>query len=140
VINDCLYVKHNKPDAEISHRLQTRWLTCNLRETGIGEKSAAYTVNKGDEMRLCIRNEGKLENINTSMFVVLHELAHMMSVSYGHNQEFKDNFNFIVHLASGLGIYYPEDFYGKPVSYCGTEINTTPCGDGACVYTSIPYI
>lgn len=134
-------VNYNLPNNIIATRLKTRWGTCKFRETASHETTAAYTVNKGDEMRLCVRNEGnKLENMNTSMFVVLHELGHLMSVSYGHNEEFRDNFSYIVHLASGLGFYKPEDFENSPVSYCGTEINTTPCMSGTCEYTSIPMI
>lgn len=128
------------PDKEISERLAVRWRRCELKETSINESSAAYTINKGDEMRLCVRNDNRVENLNTSMFVVLHELGHMMSVTYGHNDEFKRNFSYIVHLASALGIYRPEDFQNAPVNYCGTVINTTPCMSGTCEYTSIPVV
>ena len=133
-------VDHNMPDKTIAHRLQKRWKSCILKETASHEKSAAYTVNKGDEMRLCVRTGGRLENMNTSMFVVLHELGHLMSNSYGHNQEFRDNFSYIVHLASNLGVYKPEDFGNEPVKYCGNvvTINTTPCDGGICDYTSVP--
>ena len=130
-------VTNNLPDEVIATRLKTRWSDCKFRETADHEKSAAYTINKGDEMRLCVNG---LENMNTSMFVVLHELGHIMSVSYGHNNEFRQNFSYIVHLASGLGIYKPEDFENRPVEYCGTEINTSPCMSGTCEYTSIPMV
>lgn len=140
ILVDYMY-DNNLPDKTIAHRLSSRWKNCNFRETASNEKSAAYTINKGDEMRLCIRDQGNdIENHNTSMFVVLHELGHMMSVTYGHNEEFKTNFSYIVHLASALGLYHPEDFENKPVDYCGTVINTTPCMGGTCQYTSIPLV
>jgi len=132
--------ENNLPDPEIAKRLKKRWSGINFRETSQNESSAAYTVNKGDEMRLCVKNKGKMEEINTSMFVVLHELGHVMSISYGHNEEFRNNFSYIVHLASALGFYKPENFDNEPVEYCGTEINTTPCMSGMCEYTSIPMI
>lgn len=127
-----------KPTPEIAARLKKRWNNCTLRETSSKESSVAYTVNKGEEMRICVKSGTKMENMNTTMFVVLHELGHLMSVSYGHNEEFRENFSFIVHLASSLGLYRPEDFYNKPVNYCGTLINTTPCGGGTCAFTSAP--
>jgi hypothetical protein len=127
-------VRNNLPDNETAIRLMDRWKDCKFRETSSTETTAAYTVNKGDEMRLCVRTKDGLENMNTSMFVVLHELGHLMSVSYGHNEEFRNNFSYIVHLASSLGIYKPEDFGNSPTSYCGTEINTTPCMSGTCEY------
>lgn len=135
-------VKNNLPDEIISKRLKDRWGGCKFRETASHETTAAYTINKGSEMRLCVRDSetNDLENVNTSMFVVLHELGHVMSVSYGHNEEFRNNFSYIVHLASALGYYKPEDFENRPVNYCGTEINTTPCMSGTCEYTSIPLV
>lgn len=133
------YMNKNKlPDADTASRLYNRWLVCELKETNSSEKSAAYTLNKSSEIRLCIRDEhGGFEDINTSMFVILHELAHVMSISYGHGEEFKNNFSYITHLASGLGIYKPEDFKNEPKTYCGVAINTTPCDSGSCTYKSI---
>lgn len=120
------------PDKEISERLYKRWKKCILRETSNNETAVAYTLNKGDEMRICIRSPEKFEDINTSIFVILHELAHLMSVSFDHTPEFKENFYYIVHLASRLGYYDPQDFTKDPVKYCGIEINTTPCSAGTC--------
>lgn len=125
--------KNNLPNQEIADRLYTRWTNCTLKETPTFDKSAAFTVNKGTEIRLCVRNgSDEFEDQNTSMFVLLHELAHIMSTTYGHNEEFKDNFNYIVHLASKLGIYRPENFQDRPKSYCGTLITSTPCSNGTC--------
>ena len=131
-----LYMYENElPDTDTSRRLFYRWSKCELKETSSNESTAAYTLNKSEEIRLCIRKQdGSFENINTSMFVVLHELAHVMSVTYGHGEEFKRNFSYITHLASNLGIYKPENFRENPVTYCGTEINTTPCDAGTCKY------
>jgi hypothetical protein len=127
-------IKNNLPNQDIANRLFHRWRKVRLRETSANEKSAAYTVNKGEEMRLCVRYDGKMQDMNTAMFIVLHELGHLMSISYGHNDEFRENFSFITHLASDLGIYKPQNFIKKPVSYCGTEINTTPCAGGTCKF------
>lgn len=131
-------VEKGVPSPEVANRLYHRWKDCNIRETGAYEKTAAYTVNKGEEMRLCLRSGDGVLPLNTSIFVVLHEMAHMMSITYGHNDEFKENFSNIVHLASSLGYYRPENFQSNPQEYCGTVINTSPCMYGTCEYTSIP--
>jgi hypothetical protein len=130
------YMHINKlPDVDIANRLHYRWSKCELKETNSSETSAAYTLNKSSEIRICIRDKnGEFENLNTSMFVILHELSHVASVSYGHNEEFKNNFSYITHLASKLGLYKPEDFTNSPKSYCGTVINTTPCQNGSCTF------
>ena len=127
--------KNSLPDHDTATRLYNRWHSCELKETPSSEKSAAFTLNKSAEVRLCIRDpNGGFEDPNTSMFVILHELAHVMSISYGHGEEFKENFDYITHLASELGIYKPQNFRMYPKRYCGVEINTTPCDNGTCEF------
>jgi hypothetical protein len=134
---DYMY-KNQLPDMDTANRLYYRWGKCLLKETSSYDNSAAYTLNKSTEIRLCIRTKnGSFEDINTSMFVILHELAHVMSIGFGHEDEFKYNFSYVTHLASNLGIYKPQNFRENPVTYCGTEINTTPCDNGTCEYNSI---
>ncbi len=126
-----LYMYNNKlPDAVVADRLAERWKKIRLnpkglRETGIGETSAAYTVNKGDQMRICVRDERSdnlFENENDMMFVMLHELGHLMSKSYGHNLEFKKNFAYITKIAVKLGLYKYVDYTKNPTTYCGTDV------------------
>lgn len=127
-------VTNSQPTAEIARRLATRWASIRhknggLRETGLGESTAAYTVNKGEELRICIRDphsETLFEDPNTSMLVLLHELAHLMSITYGHNYEFKKNFAFITKLAVDLGLYHYVDYSKHPTSYCNVDITHAP--------------
>lgn len=139
ILVDYMYI-NELPDQETANRLYSRWKSCELKETPSSEKSAAYTLNKSTEIRLCIRsNDGKFEDINTSMFVILHELAHVMSIGFGHGEEFKQNFSYIVNIASNIGVYFPEKFHENPKTYCGVEINTTPCSnENSCEYKIIP--
>jgi len=118
--------KHNAPDAITAGRLYDRWTVCKLRETASSDSSVAFTINKGREIRICIRSGDTFEDPNTSLFVILHELAHVMSVTYGHNEEFYKNFTFITTLASRLGLYKPENFSLEPKNYCGISISSTP--------------
>ena len=60
------------------------------------------------------------------MFVVIHELAHVMTKSVGHTQEFWDNMAYLLERAEELKIYVPKNYKESPVDYCGMEINTTP--------------
>jgi hypothetical protein len=130
---DYMYTE-SLPNIYIAQRLKSRWSRCKLRETSSWDSSVASTINKGTELRICIRGADGFEDMNTSMFVILHELAHIMSESYGHNDEFYENFSYVTHLASYLGLYKPENFALKPKTYCGFSIKTTPCSEGTCVY------
>jgi len=133
------YTYANKlPDEDVANRLYSRWNKIKLKETNSNEKSAAYTLNKSVELRLCIRDSsGNFEDENTSMFIAIHELSHIMSIGFGHGEEFKANFNYLTHLASSLGLYKPEDFHNNPKTYCSTLINTSPCTGGSCSFNTL---
>jgi hypothetical protein len=93
-----------------------------------GSIYVAYSVNKGEELSLCIRDKGseKFIDDNTIIFVAIHELAHIMTPETGHTPLFWDNMKFLLEQASSQGIYMPIDYSQSPVEYCGMDINSTP--------------
>jgi len=130
---------NNLPTKEIASRTYNRFTKSRIGETPLGEKSgAAFTINKGD-IYICCITKGKLNDENDTFFVCLHELAHIMSNSYGHGEEFKTNFNFIVKLAVKLGLWKDPKYEEKPVDYCGVEVTTSPCSNGTCDKNSLDY-
>ena len=86
----------------------------------------SYSVNKGEQIILCLRNKDSLVDINTMMFVVLHEFAHLATESIGHTTEFWDNFRWILEESINIGIYTKQDFEKKSVEYCGMDITSSP--------------
>ena len=86
----------------------------------------SYSVNKGEQIILCLRNKDKLMDVNTMMFVVLHEFAHLATESIGHTEEFWDNFKWILEEAINIGIYKKQDFKLQNVDYCGMKITDSP--------------
>lgn len=93
-----------------------------------GSLYVAYSVNKGEELSLCIRDKGSEAFIddNTIIFVAIHELSHIMTPETGHTPLFWDNMKFLLEHASSQGIYMPQDYSQSPVEYCGMDINSTP--------------
>ncbi len=93
-----------------------------------GSIYVAYSVNKGEELSICIRHKetDKFIDMNTILFVAIHELAHIMSESKGHTKEFWNNMNYLLKAAINLGIYQEVDYKQNPINYCGMEINNTP--------------
>ena len=93
-----------------------------------GSIYVAYSVNKGEELSLCIRDKGseKFIDDNTIIFVAIHELAHIMTPETGHTPLFWDNMKYLLENASSQGIYMPVDYSQSPVEYCGMDINSTP--------------
>ncbi len=122
------------PDQERANRLFTRWNKVRIRETNNGESSIAYIVNKDYELRVCVTdtNNRQAEDINTAMFVVIHELGHMASASYGHNDEFWGNFKLLLKEAIKIGIYNYQDYRRDSEYYCGIKIYSSPCKDANC--------
>ena len=130
-------VENKLPTEEIAKRLRSRY--DGIGETPQGEKSgAAYTINKG-HIYCCLITKGKLNNLMDCIFVLLHELAHLMSNSYGHGPEFKQNFNFIVKLAVKLGIWKDPKYENRSVDYCGVKVTNSPCTGDQCTKDNLNY-
>lgn len=120
------HLKNSYPgDARIL-RLNQNFNPDNMREGIDNPKYTSYSVNKGEQIVLCLRTKDKLVDINTMMFVVLHELAHIVTVSIGHTEEFWENFKWILEESINIGIYVKQDFAKENVEYCGMTITDTP--------------
>jgi predicted metal-dependent hydrolase len=110
-------------------RLNKNYNEDKISEGADNAKYTSYSVNKGEKIVLCLRskNEQKsLVDLNTMMFVVLHEIAHIITKSVGHTEEFWNNFKWILEESVNIGIYESQDFNNKPVEYCGIEITDNP--------------
>ena len=91
------------------------------------DKFTSYSVNKGDELVICLKSKktGKIHDINLIMYVVLHEIAHIMCPVYGHGSLFVKIFKYITEESVKLGIYKKIDFEHNPTEYCGMTINSS---------------
>jgi predicted metal-dependent hydrolase len=96
-----------------------------IMETPKDEKFTSYTINKGEKIVFCLRSKilHHIHDINTIMYVVIHECAHVMCEEYGHTKRFKEIFKFLLVQANKIGIYNITDYRKTPVDYCGMEIN-----------------
>lgn len=117
---------------------RTKMLLENFRPDRISEgsensKYTSYSVNKGEKLVLCLRSKDEkkeLVDLNTMMFVSLHELSHMGTKSIGHTKEFWDNFRWVLKEAIKINIYKYQDFNSKPEGYCGIQITDNPLNKG----------
>ena len=109
--------------------LVERFKPDNMCENNIDADSTSYSENKGDKIVVCLRDKAppyKLVDENTIMFVILHEMAHLMTTTIGHTPEFWTNFRRILQDASSIGIYQPVNYAKNPVQYCGMSITDSP--------------
>lgn len=96
-----------------------------IMETGADEKYTSYTVNKGERIVFCLRTKviNSIHDMNTLMYVVIHELGHIGCPEFGHTPLFKQIFKFLLIQSSKISIYNPIDYRKNPQNYCGMEIN-----------------
>lgn len=90
----------------------------------------AYSLNKGEEICLCLREPDNeleiIDDMNTLMFVLIHELSHLMTDDIGHTNKFWNNMDYLLKKAYELSLYRPVDYKVNPVMYCGVKIDETP--------------
>ena len=105
--------------------LVSRTKVINIMETPSDEKYTSYTINKGEKIVFCLRSKtlDNIHDINTLMYVVIHEMGHVGCPEYGHTPLFKKIFKFLLEQGIIIGIYDPIDYRIKPQAYCGMVIN-----------------
>lgn len=83
----------------------------------VTEKS--YTLNK-QTIFMC----SDFRRANVSMYVYLHEVAHVLDHNNGHGASFHAIFRELVQVASDCGVYKIEDYATRPVDYCGFQLSS----------------
>ena len=114
--DDILQIKQNYNPNKLSENIKG------------GKDNTSYSLNKGEKVVLCIRQkeDDSFVDENTMMYVILHELAHIMSDSIGHTDEFWENFEFLLENAEDANIYIGVDYENDNQRYCGMDITDNP--------------
>jgi len=126
------YLGKKYPDRENCKRLFDNFNPKKIVEILPTSKYTAYSENKGEKLAFCTtkkKHGTELIDENTLTFVALHELAHIMTKSIGHNTEFWNNFKFLLQESVKIGIYKPVDYKKKSVSYCSMDLTDNPYFD-----------
>lgn len=99
----------------------------NIKESWKNE-STSYSINKGEQLVFCIRDKlnNSIHDINTLMFVAIHELAHIVTNELQHTKKFWNNMKKLLHRAEDIGVYRYVDYSTNPVEYCGMMIDGAP--------------
>ena len=123
------YCKENNISDPKVKRLVKKFKPNNISESIPNSGYTSYSVNKGEKIVFCIRSkdeEQKLVDLNTMMFVAIHELAHVMTKSIGHTPEFWSNMRYLLKKGIKIGVYKKVNYKDNPVPYCGTSITDSP--------------
>lgn len=121
------------PDRDNVKKLVNNFNPTTIKETLPTSEYTAYSENKGEKLAFCLNkkknNDDNLIDSNTLMFVAIHEIAHIMTTSIGHTEEFWNNFKFLLENAVELKLYTPVDYKKEPEGYCGMNITDNPYYD-----------
>ena len=122
-------MKVKYPNDESVNRMNKKFNADNISESGQSSQYTSYSVNKGEKIVFCIRQKDENQSfvdLNTMTFVAIHELAHVMSKSVGHTDEFWKNFKLLLQEAINIGIYDKENYSQSPKDYCGIKVTDSP--------------
>lgn len=125
----CKYCLKENPNNKAVIRMNRKFNPNNISETGKNSKYTSYSVNKGEKIVLCLRSrdgKDKLIDENTLTFVSIHELAHIMTKTVGHTEEFWKNFKYLLEKAIKLNLYKKENYELNPKPYCGITVTDSP--------------
>jgi len=123
------HMKKTHPDEPGVKRMLNNLRLNSLIECDPHHKYKSYSVNKGEELAICLRHtsEGYPFNDNNAiMFTTGHELAHVMNKTVGHDESFWNYMKFNLEEMEKIGLYQPVDYAKSPIQYCGMTINHTP--------------
>ena len=127
------YLQNKYPDDPRVIKLVENFNPQKISETLPTSELTAYSENKGEKVAFCLnktkQDNTKLIDLDTLTFVSLHELAHIMTTSIGHKQDFWQNFKFLLENAKAAKLHDPVDYKKDPQEYCGMTINDNPFYD-----------
>lgn len=95
--------------------------------------NTSYVDDKGKVFALCLREKASGQNLlhkkEDLIFVVLHEMAHLATESFGHEVEFWTHFKFLLTEAKSAGLYEPINYSITPIVYCSLQVDYNPYFD-----------
>jgi len=97
-------------------RIKARWsgVLAELHQTDV----PAVSTGK-EHIRVCLKSGDE----NAIFFIVIHELAHVATMSFGHTDEFWANMGLLISGARAAGVY---GNHNETAEVCGTQVGPEP--------------
>jgi predicted metal-dependent hydrolase len=122
------YLKENFISDERVQLLVNRFNPDVLQESLANSSQTSYSLDKGRKIVFCLRSKDEKQefvDMNTMMFVAVHEMAHVMTKDIGHTENFWENMRFLLKKAIKISLYTKVDYSKNPKQYCGVSITST---------------
>ena len=122
------HLEKTAPDDGRAKRFLELFNPQRISEGPESNKYTSYSINKGEKIVFCLRHKPKddLVDLNTMMFVALHEIAHICTTEVGHPPSFWSNFQWLLKESVNIGVYKDQNFKEQPQAYCGIKITDSP--------------
>ena len=118
---------------DITLKLLDRYPNTLTENDPTSPDKTSFTKGKGELISLCLREKASGNNefhgMDIIKFVLLHEMAHVVSVSYQHTNEFWINFKFLLQFCEKRNIYFSKDYKNNNTVYCGLLVKYNPVFD-----------
>tara|TARA_Y100000741_G_scaffold350867_1_gene321399 strand:+ start:2309 stop:2872 length:564 start_codon:yes stop_codon:yes gene_type:complete len=91
-------------------------------------KFVSYIQNK-HVIYICLRKDKYTfeNNINELYYILMHEIAHLITKKYGHDTEYWDNYKLLLNTAIKNNLYMYKNYSKNPINICNSKIiNSTP--------------
>lgn len=78
---------------------------------------------------ICLRKDKYTfeNNINELYYILMHEIAHLITKKYGHHNEYWDNYKLLLNTAIKNNLYIYKNYSKNPINICYNKIiNSTP--------------
>jgi hypothetical protein len=133
-INSDAQTPEQKKGLVVTNILLSKFNSNSLSENDpIDFTKTSYTKNKGEEISLCLREkisgENKLHSSQLLKFVMLHELAHIITPELEHTPLFWNNFRFLLDFCAKYDLYRSDNYTINNTMYCGMKIEYNPFYD-----------
>lgn len=98
-----------------------------ISENSMNNNYTSYSINKGEEIVLCIRNKktNKIHDFNELLYVTIHEISHVGCPDTGHTLLFNKINKFILKKAICYNLYKNIDYSKNNKDYCGILLTSS---------------
>lgn len=82
----------------------------------------SYIHNK-NIIYICLRKDKYTfeNNINELYFILMHELAHLITKKYGHHEEYWNNYRLLLNIAIKKNLYIYKNYSKNPINICNNK-------------------
>ena len=83
----------------------------------------SYISNK-KYIYICLRKNNNIfeKNLNGLYFILIHELAHLITKKYGHHKEYWNNYKLVLQTAIKHNLYKYKNYNNNPIYICKNKI------------------